>query len=103
VVGAAAVLVYVAQLLASIIIAVLIGAGVAASVAVAVLVIVARRQRGCVVKPGTVALPRPARAISAAVVHQHLHLHGVDADDLAAIIRQQQSAAWPAIEDNQQH
>ena len=29
------------------------------------------------------------RAIAAPVTHQHLHIHGVDADQVAAIIRQQ--------------
>jgi hypothetical protein len=30
----------------------------------------------------------------------HLHLHGVSAQDVAAIIRQQQPAAQPAIEED---
>jgi hypothetical protein len=30
---------------------------------------------------------------------QHLHLHGIDAAQLAAIIRQQQETSWPTIED----
>jgi hypothetical protein len=30
----------------------------------------------------------------------HLHFHGVNAEDVAAIIRQQQPAARPAIEED---
>ena len=36
-------------------------------------------------------VPRPA---------VHLHFHGVSAEDVAAIIRQQQPAAQPAIEED---
>jgi len=40
-------------------------------------------------------------AITPPVTHQHLHLHGLAADDLTAIITgQQQAAAWPAIEED---
>ncbi len=44
-------------------------------------------------------LPQPRPAIDRAP-DIHLHLHGVSADDVAAIIRQQQPAARPAIEED---
>jgi len=31
---------------------------------------------------------------------EHLHFHGVNAEDVAVIIRQQQPAAQPAIEED---
>ena len=44
-------------------------------------------------------LPAPQPAIERAP-DIHLHLHGVAAEDVAAIIRQQQPAARPAIEED---
>jgi hypothetical protein len=44
-------------------------------------------------------LPEPRPAIERAP-EVHLHLHGVSAEDVAAIIRQQQPAAQPAIEED---
>jgi hypothetical protein len=41
--------------------------------------------------------PRPAIERTPDI---HLHLHGVSAEDVAAIIRQQQPAARPAIEED---
>jgi len=41
--------------------------------------------------------PRPATERALDI---HLHLHGVSAEDVAAIIREQQPAAWPAIEED---
>jgi hypothetical protein len=43
-------------------------------------------------------LPKPRHAIERPAVH--LHFHGVNAGDVAAIIRQQQPAAQPAIEED---
>jgi hypothetical protein len=46
-------------------------------------------------------LPEPRSAIEPAPeVHIHHHWHGVDAEEVAAIIRQQQPAAQPAIEED---
>jgi hypothetical protein len=44
-------------------------------------------------------LPEPRPAIERAG-DIHMHLHGVSAEDVAAIIRQQQPAARPAIEED---
>ena len=43
-------------------------------------------------------LPEPRPVIERPAVH--LHFHGVSAEDVAAIIRQQQPAAQPAIEED---
>jgi hypothetical protein len=43
-------------------------------------------------------LPKPRPVIERPAVH--LHFHGVNAEDVAAIIRQQQPAAQPAIEED---
>jgi hypothetical protein len=43
------------------------------------------------------AAPRPAIERAPDI---HLHLHGVSAEDVAGIIRQQQPAARPAIEED---
>ena len=43
------------------------------------------------------------RAIEAPRPEIHVHLHGVDAAQAAAIIRQQQDACWPAIGQELQH
>jgi hypothetical protein len=43
-------------------------------------------------------LPEPRPVIERPAVH--LHFHGVNAEDVAAIIRQQQPAAQPAIEED---
>jgi hypothetical protein len=41
--------------------------------------------------------PRPAIERTPDI---HLHLHGVSAEDVAAILGEQQPAAWPAIEED---
>jgi hypothetical protein len=43
-------------------------------------------------------LPEPRPVIERPAVH--LHFHGVNAEDVAVIIRQQQPAAQPAIEED---
>ncbi|HUY51674.1 MAG TPA: hypothetical protein VMV92_39220 [Streptosporangiaceae bacterium] len=43
------------------------------------------------------AIQPPPRAI-APVVHQHIHFHGVSAEDIATIMARQESPARPAIE-----
>lgn len=46
-------------------------------------------------------LDPPRRALPPPVVHHHLHLHGLAAEDIAAVISRQESPARPAIEEDQ--
>lgn len=46
-----------------------------------------------------ISAPRP-RAIAAPVQHVHFHFHGVSAEDVAAIIRRQETPGRPAIEED---
>ena len=74
----------VAEWIASIAVAIEITIAGVAVAAPAGLVLVLRRRRGHVIKPGSVVLTNERAAIAAPA--QHLHIHGVSAVELAAIL-----------------
>ncbi|MFI5064732.1 MAG: hypothetical protein ACHP9Z_12240, partial [Streptosporangiales bacterium] len=50
--------------------------------------------------PRNLAITQAPRAIAAPAQHIHLHFHGLPAEDIAAIIRRQETPGRPAIEED---